>query len=73
VLQSQESVLQALVEDAQCRHSLACAKLQGLLAPLLQAEQPSVSHLHHLLRNTPNTEEEHKITTAYQVTLVENF
>lgn len=69
--QAHQAILQALVEDAQCRHSLACAKLKSLVAPFLQAEQPSVSHLYHFLRHSvgsnPEHQDEQKIVTAYQV------
>ncbi|XP_065342145.1 baculoviral IAP repeat-containing protein 6 isoform X6 [Cloeon dipterum] len=65
-----QAILQALIEDAQCRHSLASAKLKGLLAPYLQAEQSSISHLYNFLRPTVANSMEHtdeqKITHAYQ-------
>jgi baculoviral IAP repeat-containing protein 6 (apollon) len=69
--QNYQAILQALIEDAQCRHSLACAKLKGLLAPYLQAEQPSISHLYNYLRpsaaNSIEHSDEQKIISAYQV------
>ncbi|XP_059477801.1 baculoviral IAP repeat-containing protein 6 [Neocloeon triangulifer] len=65
-----QAILQALIEDAQCRHSLASAKLKGLLAPYLQVEQSSISHLYNFLRPTVANSMEHldeqKIINAYQ-------
>lgn len=70
-----QAILLALIEDAQCRHSLACAKLKGLLAPYLQAEQPSIAHLYNYLRptaaNSMEQLDEQKIHSAYQVCGIE--
>jgi baculoviral IAP repeat-containing protein 6 len=67
------SVLSALFEDIHCRYSLACAKLQEFLTPLLTSEIPNVVHMHHYLqrgrdveKNFPSPEGQ-KILTAYQV------
>ncbi|KDR13250.1 hypothetical protein L798_12638, partial [Zootermopsis nevadensis] len=71
-IQAQLSVLSALFEDIHCRYSLACAKLQEFLTPLLTSEIPNVVHMHHYLQRGRDIEkyfpspEGQKILTAYQ-------
>ncbi|XP_075222220.1 BIR repeat containing ubiquitin-conjugating enzyme isoform X2 [Lycorma delicatula] len=68
-IQNQIGVLSALFEDVQCRYSLACSKLENLLAPLLSSETPNVDHMHHYLHKNKesfNNQEAQKITSAYR-------
>jgi len=68
-------MLSALFEDIHCRYSLACAKLQEFLTPLLTSEIPNVVHMHHYLQRGREVEkyfpspEGQKILTAYQVSI----
>jgi len=68
-------MLSALFEDIHCRYSLACAKLQEFLTPLLTSEIPNVVHMHHYLQRGREVEkyfpspEGQKILTAYQASI----
>ncbi|PSN56888.1 hypothetical protein C0J52_00682 [Blattella germanica] len=72
-IQAQLTVLSALFEDIHCRYSLACAKLQEFLTPLLTSEIPNVVHMHHYLQRGKDVEkyfpspEGQKILSAYQL------
>ncbi|XP_071454170.1 dual E2 ubiquitin-conjugating enzyme/E3 ubiquitin-protein ligase BIRC6 [Hetaerina americana] len=72
-IKAQLSILSALFEDIHCRYSLACARLQDLLDPLLASETPNVVHMHTYLqrkrdidKGLPLSDDAQKITSAYQ-------
>ncbi|XP_046401534.1 baculoviral IAP repeat-containing protein 6 [Ischnura elegans] len=72
-IKAQLSILSALFEDIHCRYSLACARLQDLLDPLLASETPNVVHMHSYLqrkrdveKGSPLSDDTQKITSAYQ-------
>ncbi|XP_063222017.1 baculoviral IAP repeat-containing protein 6 isoform X2 [Bacillus rossius redtenbacheri] len=71
-MQTQLMLLSALFEDTHCRYSLACAKLQDLLSPLLNAETPNVVNMYHYLQKDKEIDKMYpsadtqKILVAYQ-------
>ncbi|KAG8233771.1 hypothetical protein J437_LFUL003842, partial [Ladona fulva] len=72
-IKAQLAVLSLLFDDIHCRYSLACARLQDLLDPILASEAPNVVHMHSYLqmkkdheRGSPPSDETKKVTSAYQ-------
>lgn len=72
-LENQLNVLSMLLEDVNCRYSLACSKLKDLLHPLLTSGISNTSHLSTYMNimkegvSTTNNSENAKIFNAYQV------
>lgn len=72
VIESQCGILSALVEDVQCRFTLATERLKGYLDPLLYSETPNVVHMQHYLNQNKNVNDSKdqpssKIVSTYQV------
>lgn len=69
----QLNVLSMLMEDINCRYSLACSKLKDLLHPLLTSNITNASHMAaymNIMKDTNGTNiggDNLKILSAYQV------
>lgn len=66
-------MLCGMMEDVQCRYSLACSRLREQLTPFLMSEVSNVDHMNHYLnkgksKTTPTEAESQKIHNLYKVT-----